>query len=58
MEAALEAAQAKAASSLQIAARAEAALEGFEREVRSRQERMEAIGAEQELWQKRIANAR
>jgi len=58
LEAALEAAQAKAASSRQTAARAEATLEGFEREVRSRQERMEAIGAEEELWQKRIANAR
>jgi chromosome segregation protein len=56
--AALEAAQAKATSSRQTAARAEATLEGFEREVRSRQERMEAIGAEEELWQKRIANAR
>ena len=58
LEAALEAAQAKAASSRQTAARAEATLEGFEREVRSRQERMEAIGAEEGLWQKRIANAR
>jgi chromosome segregation protein len=38
-------------------ARAEAALEGFEREMRLRQERMEAIAAEEELWQKRIANA-
>ncbi|HZJ12413.1 MAG TPA: chromosome segregation SMC family protein, partial [Methyloceanibacter sp.] len=46
LEAALDAAQAKAASSRQIAARAEAVLEGFEREIRLRQERTEAIGAE------------
>ena len=58
LEAALEAAQMKAAASRQAAARAEATLEGFEREVRLRQERLEAIGAEEELWQKRIANAR
>ena len=58
LEAALDAAQAKAASSRQIAARAEAVLEGFEREIRLRQERTEAIGAEEELWRKRIANAR
>lgn len=58
LEAALEAAEAKAAASRQAAARADAALEGFEREVRLRQERLEAIGAEEELWQKRIANAR
>ena len=58
LEAALEAAQAKAAASRQAAARTEAALEGFEREVRLRQERVEAIGAEEELWRKRIANAR
>jgi chromosome segregation protein len=41
-----------------IHARAEAALEGFEREIKLRQERLQAIGAEQDLWQKRIANAR
>jgi chromosome segregation protein len=41
-----------------VHARAEAALEGFEREVRLRQERLQAIGAEELLWQKRIANAR
>ncbi len=58
LEAALEVAQAQAAGSRSAAARAEATLEGFEREVRLRQERMEAIGAEEELWQKRIANAR
>jgi chromosome segregation protein len=58
LEAALAAAQAKAATSRSHAARAEAALEGFEHEVKLRQERMEAIGAEEELWQKRIANAR
>ena len=58
LEAALEAAQGKAAQSRQASARAEAALEGFEREVHMRQERLEAIGAEEELWRKRIANAR
>ena len=58
LEAALEAAQSKAAQSRQAAARAEAALEGFEREVHMRQERLEAIGAEEELWRKRIDNAR
>ncbi|HSD92401.1 MAG TPA: chromosome segregation protein SMC [Methyloceanibacter sp.] len=58
LEAALEAAQAKAASSRQAAARADAALEGFEREIYMRQERLQAIGDEEELWQKRIANAR
>jgi chromosome segregation protein len=41
-----------------VHARAEAALEGFEREVRLRRERLQAIGAEEVLWQKRIANAR
>jgi chromosome segregation protein len=41
-----------------VHARAEAALEGFEREVRLRQERLQAIGAEEMLWRKRIANAR
>lgn len=58
LEVSLGAAQAKAAASRSHAARAEATLEGFEREIRLRQERMEAIGAEEELWQKRIANAR
>ena len=58
LEAALEAAQIKAAQSRQVAARAEAALEGFEREVQMRQERLEAIGAEEGLWRKRIDNAR
>jgi chromosome segregation protein len=58
LEAALEATEAEAASARQVAARADAALEGFEREVRLRQERLEAIGAEEDLWQKRIANAR
>ncbi|MGH6791123.1 MAG: chromosome segregation SMC family protein [Methyloceanibacter sp.] len=37
---------------------AETVLEGHEREIGLRQERLEAIAAEQELWQKRIANAR
>ncbi len=58
LEAALEAAQVKAGQSRQAAARADATLEGFEREVQLRQERIEAIGAEEELWRKRIANAR
>jgi chromosome segregation protein len=58
LEDALDTAQGKAAASRQAAARAEAALEGFEREVQMRQERLEAIGAEEELWRKRIANAR
>ncbi len=58
LETALEAAQASADRSRQAAARADAALEGFERELRLRQERMEAIGEEEELWRKRIANAR
>ena len=39
-------------------ARAEAAVQGFEREVRLRRDRLEAIGAEQELWDNRIAKAR
>ena len=33
-------------------------MQGFEREVRLRQERLEAIGAEDELWRNRIAKAR
>ena len=55
---AFERARGDAAESRSVHARAEAALEGFEREMRLRQERIEAIGAEQELWQKRIAKAR
>ena len=58
LEAALEAAQTAAGTARSSAARAEANLEGFEREVRLRQERIEAIHAEEDLWQKRIANAR
>jgi chromosome segregation protein len=58
LEAKLAEAQTQAVTSRSQAAKAEAALEGFEREVRLRQERMEAIAAEEELWQKRIANAR
>jgi chromosome segregation protein len=58
LEASLEAAQTKATASRSQAARAEAAVEGFEREVRLRQERLEAISAERELWQNRIAKAR
>jgi chromosome segregation protein len=56
-EAALAAAQSGAAQSRQASARADAALEGFEREIRLCQERMEAISDEEELWRKRIANA-
>jgi chromosome segregation protein len=56
--AALAEAQTRAATSRSHAAKAEAALQGFEREMRLRQERMEAIAAEEELWQKRIANVR
>jgi chromosome segregation protein len=58
LEAALAEVQTRAATSRSHAAKAEAALQGFEREMRLRQERMEAIAAEEELWQKRIANAR
>jgi chromosome segregation protein len=58
IEAALEAAQSEAGSARSEAARAEANLRGFEHEVRLRQERIQAIRAEEELWQKRIANAR
>jgi len=58
LEAALEAAQGEARMARSETARAEANLQGFEREVRLRQERVDAIRAEEELWQKRIANAR
>ncbi|MGI8724211.1 MAG: chromosome segregation protein SMC [Methyloceanibacter sp.] len=58
LEAARDDAQMQAAEARAIYARAEAALEGFEREMRLRQERVDAITAEHELWQKRIANAR
>ncbi len=58
LEEALADAKAAAGEQRTIHARAEAALEGFEREVRLRQERLQAIGAEEALWQKRIANAR
>jgi chromosome segregation protein len=58
LETALEAAQTEAGKARSSVARAEANLEGFEREVRLRQERIEAIHAEEDLWQKRIANAR
>ena len=58
LESSLAAAQSAAAANRQAAARADAALEGFEREIHLRQERLQAIGDEEELWQKRIANAR
>jgi chromosome segregation protein len=58
LEEALADAKAAAGEQRTIHARAEAALDGFEREVRLRQERLQAIGAEETLWQKRITNAR
>jgi chromosome segregation protein len=58
LEAVLVAAEAQAAASRQASARADAAIEGFEREIHLRQERLQAIGDEEDLWQKRIANAR
>ena len=58
LEAALEAVQGDAGTARSEAAHAEANLRGFEKEVRLRQERIEAIRAEEELWDKRIANAR
>jgi chromosome segregation protein len=58
LDAALLAAQVTAGSKRSTHARAEAALEGLEREIKLRQERLEAIKAEHDLWEKRIANAR
>ena len=58
LESALAALEAEAGEARAAHARAHAALEGFERELRLREERLQAIGAEQELWQKRIAKAR
>jgi chromosome segregation protein len=58
LEAALQRARGNAAENRSGHARAEAAVQSFEREVRLRQERLEAIGAEQELWENRIAKAR
>jgi len=58
LEEVLERTRGNAAENRSAHARAEAAVQGFEREVRLRQERLEAIGAEQELWGNRIANAR
>jgi chromosome segregation protein len=58
LEAVLERAHTDAAEKRSAHARAEAAVQGFEREVRLRQERLEAISAERELWQNRIAKAR
>jgi chromosome segregation protein len=58
LDAALLAAQETAGSNRSSHARAEAALEGLEREIKLRQERLEAIKAEHDLWEKRIANAR
>jgi chromosome segregation protein len=58
LEAALETAQSQAGEARVGNARAEAALENFEREIRLRQERLEAIRAEEDLWRKRIAKAR
>ncbi len=58
LEAALDAAQAQASEARGAHARAEAALENFEHEIRLREERLEAIRAEEELWHNRIAKAR
>ena len=58
LEAALEVAQGAASTARSTAARAEAALEGFEREMRLRQQRIQEIHSQEQLWQKRIANAR
>jgi chromosome segregation protein len=58
LEESLERARGDATENRSAHARAEAALQGFEREVRLRQERLEAISAEEELWQRRIAKAR
>ena len=58
LEEVLERTKGDAAQNRSAHARAEAAVQGFEREVRLRQERLEAISAEQELWQTRIAKAR
>jgi chromosome segregation protein len=58
LEQALELAHGNAAENRSAHARAEAAVQGFEREVRLRQERLEAIRAEDELWRNRIAKAR
>jgi chromosome segregation protein len=58
LESALTASEDKAGEARAAHARAHATLEGFERELQLREERLQAIGAEQELWQKRIAKAR
>ena len=58
LTAALEAAQGKAGDARSDAAQAEANLKSFENEVRLRTERITAITAEEDLWGKRIANAR
>jgi len=58
LEAVLETAQGHAGESRGAHARAEAALGNFEREIRLRQERLEAIRAEEDLRRKRIAKAR
>ena len=58
LEAALDEAQTKTGEARTRAASADADLRSFEKEVRLRKERIEAIAAEKELWGKRIANAR
>ena len=58
LEEVLERTRGDAVENRSAQARAEAAVQGFEREVRLRRERLEAIGAEQELWDNRIAKAR
>ncbi len=58
LEAALEAAKNDSGTARSEAAQAEANLRGFEKDVRLRRERIEAIRAEGQLWDKRIVNAR
>src|SRR6476659_4048213 len=58
LEEVLERTRGKTAENRSAHARAEAAVQGFAREVQLRQDRLEAIGAEPELWGNRLANAR
>ncbi len=58
LEEAVDRARGRAGECRTAHARAEAALEGFEREVKLRQERLEAIAAEGELWRHRIDKSR
>ena len=58
LEEVLERTRSDAVENRSAHARAEAAVQGLEREVRLRRDRLEAIGAEQELWGNRIAKSR